>query len=212
MFERFTMGFAPLRDEPSAPRSVWLDDRLVDVAGYPEFAVEFGGASFAGGLYRVHDTKTGPRALASLAEDFPEFAARARPFGYDWLGRHFAVDFDRVDSGLPQVLLLEPGTGDALEIPTSFAAFHDEELVDYTDAALAADFFESWSRLHPNSLPLARNLCIGYRDPLFLGGKDVVTNLELSDLEVYWSICGNLRRGTLTLPPGTSINQVIAER
>lgn len=28
--------------------------------------------------------------------------------------------------------------------------------------------------------------CIGYKVPLFLGGKDDVSNLELSDLDVYW--------------------------
>jgi hypothetical protein len=43
---------------------------------------------------------------------------------------------------------------------------------------------------------------------LFLGGQDVVENLEVSDLEVYWSICGQLRRGALRLPQGTAINEV----
>jgi hypothetical protein len=49
---------------------------------------------------------------------------------------------------------------------------------------------------------------VGYGVPLFLGGQDVVDNLELTDLDVYWSVCGQLRCGAMSLPPGTSINQV----
>jgi hypothetical protein len=40
------------------------------------------------------------------------------------------------------------------------------------------------------------------------GGKDTVDNLEVIDLEVYWSLCGQLRQGTRNLLPGTSIGQV----
>jgi hypothetical protein len=40
--------------------------------------------------------------------------------------------------------MLEPGTGEVLEIPTTFMAFHEEELVDYQDAALAVEFFNQW--------------------------------------------------------------------
>lgn len=114
----------------------------------------------------------------------------------------------RVSSGQPQVLLLEPGTGEALEIPLAFAGFHDEELIEYADAALAAGFFDTWSAANSGALPLRRDQRVGYRVPIFLGGQDVVENLELSDLEVYWSICGQLRRGVRSLPPGTSINEV----
>jgi hypothetical protein len=110
--------------------------------------------------------------------------------------------------GQPQVLLLEPGTGQALEIRLPFPAFHDDELIEYADAALASGFFQAWSAADRQAMPLRRDQCVGYRVPLFLGGQDVVENLELSDVEVYWSICGQLRIGALRLPPGTSINEV----
>ena len=207
MFERFRSEYGALRDA-GAPRAAWRDERLKAVDGYEEFAADFAGASFGGGLYRVHDDQTGPRGLALIAEAFPEFAARVSPFGYDWLGRQFAVDSGRIDAGQPQILLLEPGTGEALEIPLPFSAFHSEELIEYADAALAAEFFRAWVASDRQSLPLGRDQCVGYRVPLFLGGQDVVENLELSDIDVYWSICGQLRRGVLELPPGVSINQV----
>ena len=145
-------------------------------------------------------TRSGPRALTWIAEAFPEFADRACPFGYDWLGRQFAIDIGRQEAGQPLVLLLEPGTGEGLEIPSTFAAFHDEEIVDYRDAALASGFFDTWSRTQGAVVPLPRGNCVGYRVPLFLGGHDDVDNLELIDLEVYWTICGQLRRRTSQLP------------
>lgn len=207
MFERFRAEYAPLRDVVPAGMG-WQHERFVGVHGYADFAAEFAGASFGDGLYRIHDDRTGKQAMTLIADAFPDFASRACPFGYDWLGRQFAVDLGRVVDGQPQVLLLEPGTGEALEIPLQFAAFHDEELIGYADAALASGFFEAWSAANIDALPLHRDQCVGYRVPLFLGGQDVVDNLELSDMDVYWSICGGLRLGALRLPPGTSINQI----
>lgn len=207
MFEHFRAEYAALRD-PDTAGSVWRDERLTAVEGYGRFAAEFAGASFGGGLYRVHDDRTGPRAWALVAEAFPEFAERSCPFGYDWLGRQFAVDSARINAGQPLVLLLEPGTGEVLEIPLAFSAFHEEELIEYADAALAAGFFRDWSASGQKAVPLRRDQCVGYRVPLFLGGRDEVENLELSDIEAYWSICGQLRRGVLNLPPGTSVNKI----
>jgi hypothetical protein len=208
MFERFRARYVPLRDPSSTPGSPWLDPRLIAAQGYQRFAVEFAGTTFGDGVYRVHDDVTGPMALGLIAEAFPEFAARVCPFSYDWLGRQFVVDAGRVDGGQPQILLIEPGTGEALEIPLSFSSFHNEELLDYADAALAIEFFEAWSTANPAALPLERDQCVGYKVPLFLGGQDILENLELADLDVYWSICGQLRRGAIGLPPGTSVNDV----
>lgn len=192
MLERFRAAYAPRRDAVEAG-SAWLHERLTEVDGYAAFAREFAGASFGSGLYRVHDDRSGPLALALIADAFPEFARRVCPFGYDWLGRQFAVDSARIAGGQPQVLLLEPGTAEALEIPVSFSAFHDDELIEHADAALAHDFFEDWTASHATALPLRRDQCVGYRIPLFFGGRDTVENLEVGDLEVYWSIFGQLR-------------------
>ena len=210
MFERFHGEYAS-GSAPVPAGAMWRDEHLAWVDGYAAFASEFAGVSFRGGLYRVHDARTGPQALTLVAEGFPAFAARVRPFGYDWLGRQFAIDFGRIVGGQPQVLLLEPGTGEALEIPASFASFHDEELTESADAALAEEFFEAWSAGARDSLPLGRDQCVGYRVPLFLGGQDAVENLELSDLAVYWSVCAQLRQGVQPLPPETVIEGVTFE-
>jgi hypothetical protein len=127
-------------------------------------------------------------------------------FGYDWLGRQFATDTGRGAIDDPEVLMFEPGTGEALEIPVPFSRFHDEELVDYTEEALARSFFDQWRR-SGGPAPTASE-CVGYQRPLFLGGKDTVANLEISDLDVYWTIMGQLRRQAKGLPEGTSISGV----
>ena len=105
------------------------------------------------------------------------------------------------------MLLVEPGTGEVLEIPLSLGPFH-EQLDDLREAALAAGFFEQWSVANPISVPLRETDCVGYQVPLFLGGKDIVANLEVIDIEVYWTLCGQLRQGTRALPLHTSIREV----
>lgn len=207
MFTRFLDAFQPEQPRQIA-RVVWQEPRLLAADGYLPLFERFAGCSFEKGLYRLHDATSGPLALSWIVEAFPEFASRACPFGYDWLGRQFAIDTSRQDDGQPLVLLLEPGTGEALEIPLPIGAFHDEELVEYRDAALASGFFDTWAREHPREVPLGRRECVGYRVPLFLGGSDTIDNLELIDLDVYWTTCGQLRRGILQMPEGTSIKDV----
>ena len=36
--------------------------------------------------------------------------------------------------------------------------------------------------------------CAGYKVPLFLGGDDIVENLEDSDMEVYWEVLTQAKR------------------
>lgn len=211
MFERFRATFAVRRNQPAAAGTPWADPALMRIEGYGEFSAEFAGASFLGGLYRVHDERSGQIATALIAEAFPEFAARVFPFGFDWLGRQFAVDIARVVEGSPQVLLLEPCSGEVLEIPASFVEFHDEVLVTNSEAALALSAFRDWAAANPLSIPLARDQCVGYIVPLFLGGQDGPENFEVTDFEVYWSICAQLRAAVAGLAEGTVITEVTIE-
>ena len=47
-------------------------------------------------------------------------------------------------------------------------------------------FFEEWKNYSNVKLKYGR--CAGYKIPLFLGGEDIVSNLEDNDMEVYWEI------------------------
>jgi Domain of unknown function (DUF1851) len=208
VFDVFAATFQP--DPADARAEPWHEPQLTAADGYGDFSQRFAGRSFELGLYRFHDSESGPRGADLLRNAFPEFANRACPFGYDWLGRQFALDADRREEGEPLVLLLEPGTGEALEIPLPFRAFHDQ-LGELREPALAAPFFAEWSEKNPTSMPLKRDVCVGYRVPLFLGGTDTVENLEVADLDVYWSLTADLLASTRDQPPGTKITGVSIE-
>ena len=194
MFKEFRSRF-DLDGHARSGAGLWRDQLLLSAHGYEVFAEEFAGSSFSGGLYRVHDSASGPRAASSIVEMFPDFKGRVSPFAYDWLGRQFCLDFGRLDMNEPLSMLFEPGTGQALEIPATFVDFHNEEIVDYSDAALALPFFEKWSSANPEELPLNVDECVAYKVPLFLGGRDEIENLEIMDMDIYWSINAQIVRG-----------------
>ena len=171
-----------------------------------EIIAAFGGKTFCYGLYRILRGDQISEATEAMEGVFPEFSKRIVPFGYDWLGRYFAVDLGRISGGAPQVLMLEVGAGEAMQIPTSIEDFHNIELVNYVDDALAFLFWNQWRE--NNSKPLAYSTCVGYKVPLFLGGADDLTNLEIIDLSVYVHICGQLRSKILSLPAGQTIRRI----
>ena len=159
--------------------------------------------TYRGGAYRRHRQEDVKRYTSLAAVAFPEFQSRITCFGADWLGRQFALDQGRVIAGEPQVLMLEPGTGEVLEIPVNETAFHEEELLEYADAAVAESFYRQW--LASGGRPPRYDQCVGYKVPLFLGGSDDLANLQLADLELYWTIAAQLLAKTRGLPPGTRI-------
>lgn len=162
--------------------------------------------AYCGGAYRLHRPEDVERYTCLATAAFPAFRARISCFGADWLGRQFALDQGRVIAGEPQVLMLEPGTGEALEIPISKVAFHEEELAQYADAAVAESFYQKW--LGAGGEPPRYHQCVGYNVPLFLGGTDEVSNLQVMDLEVYWTISAQLLEKVRDLPVGTPVARV----
>src|SRR5215216_1391947 len=128
MFERFSSSLR--LDSREGDYTPWGDERSMSTPGYQELMDEFSGCSFDDGLYRVHDSDTGIAGQRLALAAFPELAGRISVFGFDWLGTQAALDFGRMRDGAPQVLLLEPGTGQALEVPVDVVRFHDEEIGD----------------------------------------------------------------------------------
>jgi len=166
----------------------------------------YSGATFGSGLYRLVSVKEADVWNALVLAAFPQFAGRIACFGYDWLGRFFAVDKSRLVNEQPGVVLLEPGTGEALEIPCEFLAFHTDELTNHAEAALARSAFEAWNA--EQDRPLSENECAGYRVPLFLGGRDEVANMARTDLKVYWDICAQMLSQTREMREGERISRV----
>ena len=188
-------------DMRSLEPNVYLgDERLRHILG------PLGGKTFNNGLYRVFRVGQIVAARDSIEVAFPEYKGRVVPFAFDWLGRHFALDNARVEKGYPQVLMFEIGAGEAMEIPANVFDFHNIELVNYANESLALQFWKLWRA--SNSADLAFSDCVGYKVPLFLGGKDELANLEQIDMDVYVEICGQLRNKTRMLRPGETIRRV----
>ena len=169
---------------------------------------ELSAASFGGGLYRVHTPALARTWTEKAEEFFPELGGRVVCFGCDWLGRQFALDRSRRQGGNHLVLLLDPGTADALEVPVTIATLHTDELVNNPDAALALTFYADWREATGDEAYLRAGECVGYEVPLFLDGEDEVSNLARIDMDVYWTITAQLRHGALRLRPGTAISDL----
>jgi hypothetical protein len=203
MLERFAGAYVHEKPEPAKP---WEDATLVAVPGYRALAAAYAGVAVGRGIFRIHSAADGPGFRAAVDEAFPEYRGRVVPFARDWLGRAFAVDLGRVVDGEPHLLLMEPGSGDAYDVDAPISTFFDNELVDEPDTYLESEFFEDW-RASGGGMP-GPTECVGFRLPLFLGGKGSVDNLEVTDVDVYWGVCGQLRAQTKDLPPGTRIGGV----
>lgn len=200
MFESFQRNF---RRDPQSERAQGVEILRPDIPELREFFTQFGGASFQDGLYRVIHPAELDEWQERVGLAFPEFEGTLTCFGFDWLGTTFAIDSGRLEDGRNGVVMFEPGTGEALEIPANLVSFHDSGLLEFGEAALAISFYKKWRTsggLVPNY-----DQCIGYKKPLFLGGSDEVENLEVSNLDVYWHIVGQLIRKTKGLPEGTPV-------
>lgn len=203
MFDTFKTAFIPdegtLQTEAPPSTISFADDQL------GELLIRYGGRSFNQGLYRI----IAPNAVAHWSDlvlsAFPIFTGRITCFSMDWLGRIFALDSARLDNGRPGIVMLEPGTAETLEIPCNIETFHESELIEFREEALAESFYRQW--LGRGGVPPEITQCIGYKRPLFLGGADTVDNLEVADLDVYWTIAAQLIQRTRGLPQGTSIGK-----
>lgn len=165
-----------------------------------------GGKTFNHGIYRVLHSRQVSSATAELENVFPEYRGRIVPFAFDWLGRYFACDRKRIEKGQPQVLLLEVGMGEAMQIDASIVDFHNVELVDFADDALAGKLWREWRTRNPADLSFKD--CVGYKHLPILGGADELANLELTDMDVYVHLCGQIRNQVKRLPDGQRINRV----
>ena len=161
-------------------------EKREDVNSPEAFLKIFSGATFKNGLYRVHNIDDMDKWTEIVEEAFPAYKGNIRVFGYDWLGRQFA---ENKQTG--NTLLFEPGTGEVLNIPVDFVMFHDEEIADYSEDSLASEFFDEWFESDAGC-DIPHDKCAGYKVPLFLNGDDNISNLELSDMEVYWGIMGQM--------------------
>jgi hypothetical protein len=165
-----------------------------------------GGATFDNGLYRLHTFSSSYYWESVICNYIAQYKDRVLPFGFDWMGRQFALDLYETD----RILMFDPATAEDFELNESLEMFHNQSLVDEKFDTLADDkFTEILTNLKLEGIGFEQ--CIGYKKPLFLGGKDSIDNNELVNLEVYWEIQSQIYHQIKNLPPGTKINKISFE-
>lgn len=199
MFERFLTRY-PLPE--GSIGDVWEAKSLLGTPGYVELARRAAGLPLCGGLLRFADARAGESATEFIREGFPGLAGRAVPFAVDWIGRVTALDLARQ----PGLLLIEPGSAAAFEIDESFVGFFNLDVVDDPDLFLAAELLRLWQAAGGDIPGVGQ--CVGFKVPLFLGGVGSAANLEMTDLEVYWSFSAQLGGQARWLEPGTTIQGI----
>jgi hypothetical protein len=207
MFERFLSKYSP-DDAGAVPR--WTAVELAVVTDLAEILGEWGGISFNSGLYRLHSEASSHAATAAIRSYLQDGWNDAIAFAFDWLGRNFVVSPHRWSDQNPLIHLVDVGEGSVFEVPMGIAEFHDVELTEHAEDTLAVDWFLEWRAAH-NNMRLEFNQCVGYRKPLFLGGTDADENLEIADVEVYWSLMSQIYGQVKHLSEGTPIGSVTIE-
>lgn len=186
-----------------------LEKLETHATGIKDFFSRYSGATFNRGVYRIVPLDQ-LRKFISLAEAMhPELKGKIVVFGSDWRGQFYALDARRTAGDQYQVLLLDPATREVLNVPSTFASFHNEEIVEYPEDALQTTLFQEW--LAAGQAAPQANECVGYIKPLVLGGQDDPTNQEVTDLEVYWSFLSQIHDQVANLPPGTKIDKLQLE-
>ncbi|MET9231937.1 T6SS immunity protein Tdi1 domain-containing protein [Lentzea sp. NPDC003310] len=199
MFNRFVSAYPLDPGTPSPPENI---APLRQVPGLAELVTMAAGCSFGDGLLRVFTDDEARRAQALANLMWPDWAPRTRPFAGDWTGRQYALDLHRG----ALLLLLDPGAAQIYELDGTIPELLDEFMTDDPDTFLAHHLFTAWRDRHPEPLPTGT--CVGFRQPLFLGGAEDVENLEVIDEQVYWDLHGQLWAKVRDLPDGTSISGV----
>lgn len=149
-----------------------------------DFIGSYVGRTYAFGLYRIHSRKSAIKWTSLLEQYYPEFKDRLLCFGYDWEGNMIA---QRMDDDISTIMIFEIATGDYFEFEQTIRGFHEEDLVEYKEDTIHATKFQLCLS-HLSIKNLSRHECIAHRVSLLLGGEDTPVNIEITDLEVLWSL------------------------
>lgn len=170
-------------------------DYLGKEQGVVEFFKSYEGCTFNNGLYRIHLIDKIEYWNSVVTETFPSFRGYIDCFGYDWLGRQFAIERRALSQNKSTILIFDVGSNLSLRVPCSFHDFHEIEMINYCNDVFYSDFFLQAKNLIDNDLPYDK--CFYCEIPTFLQGEYSINNLKVMSTEVYWHIYGQLLRQTI---------------
>ena len=203
MFEKF-YEFYKIDINENYGKKEKLSSIMKNVKGFKELFLNLQGRIFGKGEYRFYyfsEIDNWNKIIISL---YPKFKNKLECFASDWLGRQFVIYKENFKT--EKILMLDPASGDIFEIANDFVEFHENILLNNYDDCVAYNFFQEW--LDSSVEEISRNQCVGYKKPLFLGGKEDIGNLEIVDMEVYWYLNIQLFEKTKIMKKGSKINKI----
>jgi len=213
MFERFTGSYQ--RDRTASAKSTWWrrhsDSIYRDCPDLKTFREELGGASFSRGLYRTVSHRDHAAAMQRVADAFPDYGNRVFPLAFDWLNRIFCADFDRTVNAKPMLLIMSHLTDEVFDIPVGVDEFHNMNLIEHHNGLLESDLFEAFLRSRQLT-QLSYSECAGLSVPLFLGGQYAIENMDVTDIDVDWTMTATLLRQIRPLEEGAVISSVVSDQ
>ena len=159
------------------------------------------GAVFNKGLFKIHNIGSSYFWTQLSFEYFKKYKANSYCFAFDWTGRQYAVNYS---NGITKILLLDPATAEVFELESDIKSFLTEELEEFKNGLLEAEKFSVYYSSLSEEFKFDQ--CLGFKQFLFLGGKDKLANIELIDMEVYWELNYQVYCKVKNLPAGTLVN------
>ncbi len=140
---------------------------------------------------------------SALIEDWSWLVGSSLPILITSLGDAFLEN----ESG--EIFWLITGSAELEKVAESYEEFqeklHDDALVyDWFLVSIVAKLKEQGTALEPGKL-------YGFKQLPILGGKYEVENFELTDIEVYFAMTGQMNFQIKDLPEGTKINFKVTE-
>jgi hypothetical protein len=203
-FNEFLKGdFTIIKHDELFPEQTDNAAKILSNAEYlKSYFEKLGGISVDNGLFRLHTLGSSFVWTEYIYKYFGKYEGEVYPFGFDWMGRQFAVSLlDR-----NKIYMLDPATGEDFEMEQSVEGFLNDDLINYQEETFNKDVFNEV--LIEEKQSLGFDQCFGFIKPLFLGGEDKLDNYEITDMEVYWEFNYQIFLKTRNLPPGTKIDEI----
>ena len=166
-------------------------DRYVPQRGPAAFAdAGYCGHSFNQGLLRFHDSVSGPNFRQLCFDAFPELRKidrQADVLAFDWNGKQYLTAKVKGEKD-PMLLVADIALGsvETLAPVTAFAAVLKEPNMP---EFFSGEVYDQWRAAvgRPED-GLTFTDCVEYTTPFWLGGEDDLTNLQLIDMDVSWTV------------------------
>jgi hypothetical protein len=168
---------------------------------YTELLLDCGGMSFDNGLYTIHTFEDSIKWTNLLSKYFAKSQDSFLSFGHDWMGIQYCVSRNTNEC----IYIYDPATHEEFLVDENLLDFHNTVLPNSKEDNLASDLFsEALKYLKIERIDYKD--CLGFKVPLFLNGKEEVSNYEICDIEFYWDNQFQIYNQIKDFPDGTHIN------